>query len=456
MFDRILGSGSVRRVALGGITALAIYGIGAGLTACSQLLIARIVGAETFGIYSYVLAWVTVLAYFSALGFDIALLRFVPAYRADQSWPLLRGIIQYAERRMAATSLIVFIVGTIAIAMSAHGMSPELKRTFIVGFIQVPIWALLWIRSSAVRAFGGVVSAVVPDRIVRDGALICIVLLMSLGLKWHLDATLIMMATLVSTAAALAISSLALRRLRPREIEGVVASYEAATWRKIILPLMIITAAEAVVNRGGVLVLGWFGSAKEAGIYALVFSISFLVALPRTAANTLLAPTISDLFVRKQHHLLQILITKIALWTLCGATLSALLLAILADPLLAWFGPDYETGTLALRIVLIGQVIAASCGSQLSIMTMTGRERAAAALLVLCAVVNILISAVLVDLIGLTGAAISTMMTLIIWNIAMAIFIWHDLRLLPAPIFMLQSVFRWKTAVHTPHGSPTS
>ena len=84
MFDRVLGSGSIRRVTIGGIAALAVYVAGAGLTACSQLLIARIVGAETFGVYAYVLAWVTVLAYFSALGFDIALLRFVSAYRANQ------------------------------------------------------------------------------------------------------------------------------------------------------------------------------------------------------------------------------------------------------------------------------------------------------------------------------------------------------------------------------------
>jgi hypothetical protein len=36
----------------------------------------------------------------------------------------------------------------------------------------------------------------------------------------------------------------------------------------------------------------------------------------------------------------------------------------------------------ALRILLVGQVIAASAGSQMHVMAMTGHERAAAALLV--------------------------------------------------------------------------
>lgn len=444
MFDKVLGSGSIRRVTLGGITALTVYVAGAGLTACSQLLIARLVDAETFGIYSYVLAWVTVLAYFSALGFDIALLRFVSAYRANQAWSLLRGVIRYSQQRMAIAGAVVVVAGTIAVTIPDNGMSPELTDTFLAGFILVPIWALLWIRSSIVRAFGGVLSAVVPDRMIRDGALICIVVLLSWGLKWRLDAPSVMMATLAGTTMALLLASLAVRRLHPHEIDGITPSYDIPIWRKTILPLMAITATEAMLNRCGVLVLGWDGLTKEAGIYTLAFSISFLVALPRTAANTLLAPTISDLFVRKQHHALQVLIARIALWTLCGAALSALALSIIAEPLLAWFGQSYEAGVPALHILLLGQVLAASCGSQLSIMTMTGCERSAALLLILSTIFNVLLSAGLVNQLGLIGAAISTTITLVIWNIAMAAYIWRRLKLLPGPVFMLQSAFRAK------------
>ena len=446
MFDKMLGTGPTRRVTLGGIAALAVYVAGAGLTACSQFLIARIAGAETFGVYAYVLAWVTVLAYFSALGFDIALLRFVSAYRAKQAWSLLRGVIQYSEQRMAIAGTLVVAIGATAVVISNNEIYPELRNTFLVGFALVPVWALLWIRSSIVRAFGGVLSAVVPDRMIRDGGLICIVVLLSQGLKWHLDAPLVMMATLASAMMALILASLAVRRLHPQEMDGIAPSYDTPIWRKTILPLVAIAATEAMLNRCGVLVLGWVGLTKEAGIYALVFSISFLVALPRTAANTLLAPTISDLFVRKQHDALQALTARIALWTLCGAALSALALSIIAEPLLAWFGRAYEAGVPSLHVLLLGQVFAASCGSQLSIMTMTGCERLAALLLILSAIFNVLLSAILVSQLGLIGAAISATITLMIWNIAMAAFIWRRLGLLPSPIFMLQSAFKTKRA----------
>ena len=79
--DQAFGSAPIKRVAFGGATAFAIFMASAGVTACAQLLVARLIGAETYGVYAYVIAWMTILAYFSALGFDIALLRFVSAYQ---------------------------------------------------------------------------------------------------------------------------------------------------------------------------------------------------------------------------------------------------------------------------------------------------------------------------------------------------------------------------------------
>jgi O-antigen/teichoic acid export membrane protein len=442
IFDHALGSARIKRVALGGATAFAIYIASAGVTACSQLLIARLIGADTYGVYAYVIAWMTILAYFSALGFDIALLRFVSAYQTTGAWSLARGVIQYAERRALAASILVILAGASVILIWSRQFSPELRNTFLVGFILVPVWALLWIRCAIVRAFGGVVLAVVPDKVVRDGLLLVLVVLASLGLRRHTDAPLVMMATLVGSIAALGLATLAMRRLRPGEFAGILPEYAAATWRHTAAPLVIIAAAEALLNRTGVVLLGWFGETREAGIYSLAFNISFLVVLPRTAINTLFAPTISSLFTRRDQVTLQGLVTKAASWTLCTAVCIALVLALLAEPILTWFGKDFADGVPALRILLVGQVIAASYGSQLSVMTMTEHERGAAALLILSAALNIVASIVFISMLGLTGAAIATTIALIVWNVAMAFFISRHLRLLPGVLGMLGSNLR--------------
>ncbi|MBV9114711.1 MAG: polysaccharide biosynthesis C-terminal domain-containing protein [Hyphomicrobiales bacterium] len=430
MTDGAASEPSLERVKRGGVAAFGIFVIGAGLTYCSQLLIARLVGADTFGIYAYVFAWMVVLAYFSALGFDVALLRFVPAYRAERAYALLKGVIQYAERRAMAVSAGVIALGILVVCL-APGMSSTLRNTFIVGFFLVPVWALLWIRSSAVRAFGGVIAALAPDRMVRDGMLLVIVAVASFSFGASLDAPWVITATLVGSVVGLALSSIAKHRLRPRIMDTITAEYSAAIWRRTALPLVIIAGAESLLNRTGVLLLGWSGHTTDAGIYGLAFNIAFLAALPRTAVNTLFAPTISHLFARKDQAMLQILVSTSALWTLCGAAAIALFLSVLADPLLSWFGHGYEAGVPALRILLIGQVFAASVGSQLHVMNMTGHERSAAVLLITSTVVNALVSMIMINQFGLTGAAIATTLTLILWNAGMAVFIWRRLELLP-------------------------
>jgi O-antigen/teichoic acid export membrane protein len=440
--DQDLGSARIKRVALGGVTAFAIFVVSAGVTACSQLLIARLVGADTYGIYAYVIAWITILAYFSALGFDIALLRFLPAYQTKGAWGLARGVIRYAEQRALAVGILVILAGTSIIWIWSRHFTPELRNTFLVGFILVPIWALLWIRCSVVRGFGGVALALVPDKIVRDGLLLLLVGLASLGLRQHADAPLVMMATLVGSTVALGLASVAMRRLRPGVITHSPLEYAAATWRHAAVPLVIITAAEALLNRTGVVLLGWLGETKEAGIYSLAFNISFLVVLPRAAINTLFAPTISSLFTRNDRATLQALVTQSASWTLCAASCIALALAVLAEPILTWFGKDFADGVPALRILLVGQVIAASYGSQLYVMTMTEHERGAAALLILSAAVNVVASIFFISILGLTGAAIATTIALIVWNVAMALFISRHLRLLPGILGLLGSRLR--------------
>jgi O-antigen/teichoic acid export membrane protein len=425
------GRGLAAKLARGSAAALVIYVAGAGLTYCAQFAVARTIGAHGYGVYAYVFAWVTVLAYVSSIGFDVSLLRFVPAYLATGAFALLRGVIRYVWRRVAAVGCGIALIGIASILTWSGELPPDLANTFLVGFALVPILALLWICAAVVRGFGGVVSALAPDRMVRDGVLLGLILLASAGMGWSIDAPWAMAATALGSAAGLGLVSVAMRRLRPGAMDGVVAAYDARTWRRTALPLVVIEAAHILMNRMGVLLLGWMADTREAGIYALAFNIAFAVVLPRTAVNALLAPVISDLFVRNDQAALRTIVAKAALWTLLGAACIALPLFVLAEPVLALFGRDFVAGVPTLRILLIGQVIAAAAGSQLHLMIMTGRERSAAVLLVSSVAANAVVGAALVSPFGPTGAAVAATAALIGWNAAMGLSIRRHLRLFP-------------------------
>jgi hypothetical protein len=208
------------------------------------------------------------LAYLCTLGFDVAFLRFVPTYQTQRAWGLLRGVIEYIEKRVIVVSFLVAFIGISTTLVRGSELSPALKHTFLVGFNLVPIWALLFIRCSVVRAYGGVSFALVPERLVREGLLLGLVALGGWGFQWNIDALLVMLATIAASAAALGLASLAMCRLRPRAVAHALPVYDPLTWHSTALPLLVAGATEALLNRTGVLVLGWFG------VFTVWFSIS--------------------------------------------------------------------------------------------------------------------------------------------------------------------------------------
>ncbi len=69
-------------------------------------------------------------------------------------------------------------------------------------------------------------------------------------------------------------------------------------------------------------------------------------------------------------------------------------------------------------------------------------------LLILSTAVNVLASVVFISMLGLTDAAITTTITLIIWNVAMAFFISRHLRFLPGVLGMFGSTLRRSLGLH--------
>jgi len=185
------------------------------------------------------------------------------------------------------------------------------------------------------------------------------------------------------------------------------------------------------MNRTGVILLGWMTNTRDAGVFSLAFNIAFVVAMPRTAVNTLFAPMIASLFARGETATMQVLVARTASWMACAGLCIAVPVFVLAEPLLGCFGPGYEAGAPVVRILLVGQIISVSAGSQLYVMTMTGQERRAAVLLLACAIGNAAATAVLIGLLGLVGAAVAAAASLIVMNATLAASLWRSLRLAP-------------------------
>lgn len=421
------------RLARGAAGAFTINVVGTGLAFLAQLVLARVLGVESYGIYAYVGAWVAVLGMLATLGFQTGILRFVSAYSAREEWGLVRGVTRYAERRVALAGLTMALAGSVIVLSLFDRMPSELAHTFLVSFAMIPALALLHLRGALLRTFGRVTAALAPNHVVRQFFILLGAALLGLGLA-DVGAPLAMAVTLAATLLSLGLASMVLRRARPRALAHARIAEERAVWRAAAAFLILMASAHILMRRADVLMLGWFADTTAAGIYTVASRITEPVSFVLNAINIIFAPTISALYARGDRAKLQAFVTMTAWWAAVSALAVALPVFILAEPLLRLFGEAFVGGADALRILLVGQLINAAAGSVGNLMTMTGLERQAAFIILAATVGNIVLNAALIPAFGMEGAAIASALTTATWNLGMAVFLWRRLGIVPSVV----------------------
>ncbi|MBV1797541.1 lipopolysaccharide biosynthesis protein [Siccirubricoccus sp. G192] len=409
---------------------LVVYIVGAGVSYLAQVATARLIGGTSFGVYVYVLAWTTLLANAATLGFHTSLLRLLPAYRAAQDWPRARGLVRFSAWGTALSGCIAAGVG-VGTAVFVLGTHSEQAQTFLIGLWAIPIIALLLVVATSVRAWGGVVSALIPGHILRDALAVAVLGTVLAGGLLAPGAPAAAVALVAGTFGALAASYGLLRRRRPPELDTARAAFALGDWLRPTLPLTAFMLADVLMSRAGVLVLGSAGATREAGIFAVAYSLALLAALPRMAIASAFAPTVSDLHVRGERMRLQLLSARASRLSLMTTLLVAVPLVLAAKPLLSLFGAGFAAGAPAVVVLVLAQLFAAACGPQQHLLTMTGNERAAALTLAGAAGVNFICALLLVDAMGLFGVALASAGSLVAWNLSILSVAWRRLGLRP-------------------------
>ncbi|UVK49464.1 oligosaccharide flippase family protein (plasmid) [Mesorhizobium sp. AR07] len=430
--------GLTRRLSHASVWALFIYAGGAALTFAAQLVIARLVGVVSYGIYTYAFAWITLLSYGSTLGFHVSVLRFVPAYEATNQFPMALGFIQFGFKASVAAAFLVAIVGALIVTGSPRNLDPELATSMLIGMATLPLITIYLAGAGIVRAFGGVVSSLLPERIVRDGLVLALLGLAAFLTPWHMDATIGMWTLLVSSAVAVFITGVNVRRLWPADLSSVQPAYALQDWWPSLLPITIMTFVDILMGRTGVMLLGWSGVIKGAGIFAVGSSMAMLLTLPRVAVSTAFGPAISRLFARKDSAALQALFGRATVLSFAGGAALALPLLVFTEPLLRAFGGEFASGVQITRLLVIGQLLVAATGPQQQLMIMTGHERAAAILMSVVATLNVLGCVVGIAMYGAVGAAIVTSAMMVIWSVAQAVYVHLRLGILPGSMWRLR------------------
>lgn len=414
--------GLVRKTVLrGALAAGLIRAGGAALALLVHVSLARILGVEGFGIYVHALSFMVVLAPLATLGFDSATVRYVAQYAAARQWGLLKSHLHAGAAYTGAVSTIVGVTGLVFVFFGDSIAGPTYRATFGFALLLIPILALSSVRQAAVRGFKQSGLALFPDQILRPLLLLAGALgVTAAGEPLSAPGTMALhvlagLGALVAGGISLVVC---LRRQCP---EARPAAWAHREWLSTSLPLMLVAGAGLLLSQLDVLMLGALRSAQSAGIYSASVRLSEFMAFGLLSINMIVGPMVAEQHAARSREALRHTAVLASRLAFAFAAVVGVALAIAGDTLLGFYGEAFRSGRWSLWILVGGQLVNAATGSVGLLLTMTGRQNAAAKIFGSVLALNAVLNAMLIPYFGMAGAATSTAVAVILWNAWMAL-----------------------------------
>jgi O-antigen/teichoic acid export membrane protein len=283
----------------------------------------------------------------------------------------------------------------------------------------IPLTALTFLRQGAMQAIGRVVTGQMPEYIIRPIVTVAVVVTLALIGPGALTATTAVAANLAGVATAFAVGALMLMRALPRIVRTVAPRYATRVWLRSALPMMLVSGVWLINNYCTTLVVGSLAGSRAVGTYSVVEKGAELIVVLLVAANLPLAPVIARAYAQKDLETLQHSAERVAQATLLVSLPVAIAFAFFPTVYLNIFGPTFQAGATALTILALAQLVNAAAGPAGNVLLMTGHERAAVWGIGSAMAVNVVVAVALVPPLGVTGGAIASASSLVIWNVVL-------------------------------------
>lgn len=387
-----------------------------GMGFLATVLLARVLGADGYGVYSYALALVMLLSLPAQSGLPVLLMRETAKNSELGRYELVRGVWVWAGRAAGILSVGLLIVGgSIVVAISEFPLETR-PLTTLWAFLLVPLIALGNLRGAALQGLDRIVEGQLPEYVLRPTLLV--VLLGGLALLHdQMTSSQAMAMHVVAATVAFAVGAYLLWKRTPGEVRRSKPRFEARAWLASALPLALITGMMTVNGYADILILGLFEAPDQVGVYRVAVQFAALVSFGLQAVNMVVAPRFARLYAQKQMGRLQTIVTSSARLVLAISLALALLFVAFGESVLELvFGSAFGAAYVPLLILIGGHLVNSVAGSVGYLLNMTGHERDEARAVTVAAAVNIVLNFALIPQLGTVGAATATALSFALWR----------------------------------------
>jgi O-antigen/teichoic acid export membrane protein len=406
MNGRLLPPG---RHTVGAAMALAIRIVSAAIAFLSQILLARWLGADDFGVLAALLVWVNVLGTVSTLGFATSVLRFLPQYLTEAALPLARGFHRTGMLIALLAGTAITALGLLLLAGFPTLLAAPYAGPARMALLSLPAFALADFLDGVGRSRGWVVLALAPPYIIRP-----LMILLGVALLERSGAPLDATGAMLVAAAAIWISALAQLALQARPLAVAMhagpLAYDLRLWTRVSLPMLLLDGVALLLLNIDIILLGFFIGPGEIARYFAAQRIISLVSFIHFAVAAAAVSHFATSHVAGDRQALRQEFGRCRALAFYPSLVLTVLLLTLGKPLLMLFGDDFVSAWPVMAILGVGLLARAAAGPAQSLLVSTGHHNAT--VLVLCATlsINCCLGIALIPRLGLIGGALASML----------------------------------------------
>jgi len=413
--------------------------IGTGLRYLFEFMVARNLGPDLFGLFFLGFSTVKIAEIISTLGLHRGVLRFVALFQGAGDEARTKGAILFSVR----TTLVVSIILGISMFMlspfvSLHifhkaGLASVLRLFALV----VPFIAVTTILVFCTQGFKIMKYRVLVRELFEPGIrIIAVVFLFILGFKLMGAILAFIASILLGTILALVYTK---KTFPPLMDKGTRPLFESKEILNYSWPLLLAEFFGLIVMWINILMIGYFKSSDEVGIYSASHRTALLGEVIFISFNAIFSPIIADLYHRKEQERLAHLFKLVNKWIFSLNFPVCLLMVFFASDLLRLFGNRYLPGTMCLVLLGTAQLVNSALGSSGFLIMMSGKSRINLINNIFTALLNIGLNVLLIPTYGILGAALSFLASVSVVNVIMVIEVYALFRIHPFRTDMYKS-----------------
>ena len=381
----------------------------------SNIIITRTLGASNFGLFSLSMTVVNMGAIIPRFGLPKSITRFVAYYKGkgeeDRIPPVLRQALLISGLLGIGTAILIYhLAPSIALNLfHREELSPIIRG--LSPFVPFGISGMVFL--AALQGLKQIKKQVIILHFIWPSVRFAfIIIFFVIGWKLYGLVAAVVLAVVIRFVVSLIAVGGHISVWKPDSIRLPIT--------KLLFfsaPLVLVNILAFALNWTDTLMLGYFRSPAEVGIYSISWRLSLIVSIPLAAFGNIFSPMAAEYIGKNDQRSLQSLLQTVDRWVLAASLPLAVILVLFPNEILSIFGNEFKDGKIILQLLVIGQLINAATGPCGNVLTMKGLIWLNLINSSILVVFNFILNLVMIPRYGLQGAALATAISLGLVNI---------------------------------------